>query len=85
MQIIFQYPLEVLTSFCGYYESLTGDEGANVIKSLTFFTNKGKYGPVGVESGTFFTSTKIEGKIVGFHGKSGCYLNAIGVHMQLRR
>ncbi|KAH9693139.1 Jacalin-related lectin 3 [Citrus sinensis] len=84
-QIIFQYPLEVLTSFCGYYESLTGDEGANVIKSLTFFTNKGKYGPVGAESGTFFTSTKIEGKIVGFHGKSGCYLNAIGVHMQLHR
>ncbi|KAL9445950.1 hypothetical protein AB3S75_013766 [Citrus x aurantiifolia] len=83
--IIFQYPLEVLTSFCGYYESLTGDEGANVIKSLTFYTNKGKYGPVGVESGTFFTSTKIEGKIVGFHGKSGCYLNAIGVHMQLHR
>ncbi|KAH9693138.1 Jacalin-related lectin 3 [Citrus sinensis] len=83
--IIFQYPLEVLTSFCGYYESLTGDEGANVIKSLTFFTNKGKYGPVGAESGTFFTSTKIEGKIVGFHGKSGCYLNAIGVHMQLHR
>lgn len=83
--IIFQYPLEVLIGFCGYYESLTGDEGANVIKSLTFFTNKGKYGPVGVESGKFFASTKTEGKIVGFFGKSGCYLNAIGVHMQLHR
>ncbi|XP_011048835.1 PREDICTED: jacalin-related lectin 3-like isoform X1 [Populus euphratica] len=82
--IKFDYPYEVLTSVCGYYASLTGDDQGKgvVIKSLTFYTNKAKYGPYGEETGTFFTSTKTEGKIVGFHGRSGCYLNAIGVHLQ---
>ncbi|XP_021600814.2 jacalin-related lectin 3 isoform X2 [Manihot esculenta] len=80
--IKFEYPYEILTSVCGYHGSLTGDESHNVIKSLTFYTNKGKYGPYGVETGTFFTTTKTEGKIVGFHGRSGCYLNSIGVHTQ---
>lgn len=82
--IKFDYPYEVLTSVCGYYASLTGDDQGRgvVIKSLTFYTNKAKYGPYGEEIGTFFTSTKTEGKIIGFHGRSGCYLNAIGVHLQ---
>ncbi|KAJ4828065.1 hypothetical protein Tsubulata_020839 [Turnera subulata] len=72
-----EYPSEILTSVCGYYGSLTGDEDRKgVIKSLTFHTNKGK-------RGTFFTSAKNKGKIVGFHGRSGCYLNAIGIHLQL--
>lgn len=82
MQISLQYPHEVLTGFCGYYDSLTGEASSNVVKSLTFFTNKGKYGPFGEETGTFFASAKSEGKIVGFHGSSGCYLNSIGVHTQ---
>ncbi|KAJ4838015.1 hypothetical protein Tsubulata_030946 [Turnera subulata] len=78
-----EYPSEILTSVCGYYGSLTGDEDRKgVIRSLTFYTNKGKYGPFGEETGTFFTSAKSEGKIVGFHGRSGCYLNAIGIHLQ---
>ncbi|KAJ9166061.1 hypothetical protein P3X46_020860 [Hevea brasiliensis] len=80
--IKFEYPYEILTSVCGYYGSLTGDDSNSVIKSLTFYTNKGKYGPYGEEIGTFFPSTKTEGKIVGFHGRSGCYLNSVGVHMQ---
>ncbi|KAJ6998693.1 hypothetical protein NC653_014763 [Populus alba x Populus x berolinensis] len=82
--IKFDYPYEVLTSVCGYYASFTGDDQGRgvVIKSLTFYTNKAKYGPYGEEIGTFFTSTKTEGKIIGFHGRSGCYLNAIGVHLQ---
>lgn len=82
--IKFDYPYEVLTSVCGYYASLTGDDQSRgvVITSLTFYTNKAKYGPYGEETGTFFTSTKTEGKIIGFHGRSGCYLNAIGVHLQ---
>ncbi|XP_038716895.1 jacalin-related lectin 3-like isoform X3 [Tripterygium wilfordii] len=81
-QIKFDCPQEILTSVCGYYGALAGDERAAVIRSLTFFTNKGKYGPFGEERGTFFSSTKSEGKIVGFHGRSGCYLNAVGVHMR---
>ncbi|KAJ6684827.1 JACALIN-RELATED LECTIN 3 [Salix purpurea] len=81
--IEFDYPDEFLTSVCGYNASPTGDD-RGCIKSLTFHTNKAKYGPYGEEAGTFFTSSKTEGKIVGFHGRSGCYLNAIGVHLQQR-
>lgn len=83
-QIKFEYPYEVLTSVCGYHGPVTGnDQGkGGVIRSLTFYTNKAKYGPYGEETGTSFASSKAEGKIVGFHGRSGCYLNAIGVHFR---
>ncbi|WCJ35247.1 Jacalin-related lectin 3 [Euphorbia peplus] len=80
--IKFDYPREIVTSVSGYHGSYTGDDYNSVIRSLTFLTNKGKYGPFGEEVGTFFTSSKTQGKVVGFHGRSGCYLNAIGVHMQ---
>lgn len=58
------------------------DEHPIIIKSLTFYTSRGKYGPFGDEVGKFFTSTTTEGKVVGFHGRSSMYLDAIGVHMQ---
>ncbi|XP_065880962.1 jacalin-related lectin 3-like isoform X2 [Euphorbia lathyris] len=80
--IKFDYPDEILTSVNGYHGSFTGDDCNSVIRSLTFITNKGKYGPFGEEFGIFFTSSKAQGKVVGFHGRSGCYLNGIGVHMQ---
>lgn len=81
VQINFDYPHEVLTGICGYHDSFTGDARKSVAKSLTFITNKGKYGPFGEETGTFFSSSDTEGKIIGFHGRSGCYLNSIGVHL----
>ncbi|KAB1203777.1 Agglutinin [Morella rubra] len=77
-----EYPHEVLICMSGYYGSIGGDEGSRVIRSLTFYTSRGKYGPFGEEIGTFFTSTTTEGKVVGLHGRSSYYLNAIGVHMQ---
>lgn len=77
-----EYPHEVLICISGYYGSIARDEMPKVIKSLTFFTSRGKYGPFGEEVGTFFTSTTTEGKVVGFHGRSSLYLDAIGIHMQ---
>nr|TKS10118.1 hypothetical protein D5086_0000087040 [Populus alba] len=84
--IKFDYLNEVLTSVRGYYAFLMEDDQGKggVIKSLTFHTNKARYGPYGEETGTFLTSSKTGGKIVGFHGRSGCYLNAIRVHLQQR-
>lgn len=67
-------------------EELIGIEGfhGEGIKSLTFITNKGKYGPVGDEMGTHFSSMPIMGdcnrKVVGFHGRSSAHLDAIGLH-----
>nr|TKS03329.1 jacalin-related lectin 3-like isoform X2 [Populus alba] len=78
-----QYPHEVLICLSGYYGPVGCDEKSpKVIKSLTFHTSRGKYGPFGEEIGTYFTSTTTEGKVVGFHGRSSAYMDAIGVHMQ---
>ncbi|XP_057975800.1 jacalin-related lectin 3 [Malania oleifera] len=81
-QIKLECPNEVLICICGYYGPLRGDGRMSVVKSLTLYTSRGKYGPFGEEMGTFFTSTRTEGKVVGFHGRSSLYLDAIGVHMQ---
>lgn len=81
-RIKLEYPHEVLTCISGYYGPISRDERPKVIRSLTFYTSRGKYGPFGEEVGTFFTSTTTEGKVVGFHGRSSFYLDAIGVHMQ---
>ncbi|XP_059636411.1 jacalin-related lectin 3 isoform X2 [Cornus florida] len=77
-----EYPNEVVTCISGFYGPIRGDEGTKVIKSLTFHTSRRKFGPYGEEIGIFFTSVTTEGKVVGFHGRSGMYLDAIGVHMQ---
>ncbi|KAG8389917.1 hypothetical protein BUALT_Bualt01G0028800 [Buddleja alternifolia] len=76
------YPNEVLTSITGYYGPIKKEQGTKVIQSLTFHTSRKKYGPFGDELGTYFGSGTTEGKVVGFHGRSSMYLDAIGVHMQ---
>ncbi|KAJ0026058.1 hypothetical protein Pint_09030 [Pistacia integerrima] len=81
-RIKMEYPHEMLNCLSGYYGPVSTDDKSKVIKSLTFYTSRGKYGPYGEEVGTYFTSTTTEGKIVGFHGRSSYYLDAIGVHMQ---
>ncbi|KAI3989187.1 hypothetical protein MKX01_033223 [Papaver californicum] len=81
-RIKFNYPHQVITCISGYYGSIGKEEIPKVIRSLTFFTSRGKYGPYGEEIGTFFTSTITEGKVVGLHGRSSLYLDAIGIHMQ---
>lgn len=77
---MFEYPKEVLTHITGTHEPLMY-MGPSVIRSITFHTNKGRHGPYGEEQGTAFTSREKEGKIVGFHGRNGLFLDAIGIHM----
>ncbi|CAH1442807.1 unnamed protein product [Lactuca virosa] len=77
---------EYLTGISGYYGLVEGYGGVEGIISLTFHTNKGKHGPYGQENGgasyVYFTSTTSSGKIVGFHGRNGGFLTAIGVHTE---
>lgn len=80
LQIIFDFPSEVLTHIVGSYGPLMY-MGPSVIRSLTFYTNKGKYGPFGEEQGTSFATKLKEGKIVGIHGRKGLFLDALGVHV----
>lgn len=75
-----EYPNEVVTCISGYYGPTSS--GSRVMKSVTFHSSRRKYGPFGEEKGTYFASGTTEGKVVGFHGRSSMYLDAIGVHMQ---
>ncbi|KAG8377791.1 hypothetical protein BUALT_Bualt08G0070400 [Buddleja alternifolia] len=73
---------EFVTGIEGFYGKIEMSGGVDVIRSLTFHTSKGKYGPLGCEIGKYFTSIVHDGKVVGFFGKSSAYLNAIGVHAE---
>lgn len=52
------------------------------MRSLTFQSNRKTYGPFGVEQGTYFSFPMTGGKIVGFHGRCGWYLDAIGIYLK---
>lgn len=49
-----------------------------VVTSITFVTNKRTYGPYGNESGEKFSYSVKNGYILGFHGRQGQYVDAIG-------
>lgn len=81
MQVNLDYPEEYLTSVHGYYGSWT-EWGVVMVKSLTFFSNRKTFGPYGVEQGTYFSFPGTGRKIVGFHGRSGWLLDAIGIYFE---
>lgn len=80
LQVVFDYPYEILTHITGTYGPAMY-KGPVVIKSLTFHTTKRKHGPFGDEQGSDFSTKLKEGKIVGFHGRKGLFLDALGVHV----
>lgn len=53
----------------------------DVVTSLTFITNKKTYGPFGVVVGRQFQSSP-QGRVVGFFGRSGKFLDSIGIFTQ---
>ncbi|TXG52231.1 hypothetical protein EZV62_021400 [Acer yangbiense] len=73
---------EYLVGIMGFSGPIDGNGGSEALRSITFYSNKGKYGPFGPEIRKAFSSTLSNGKVVGFHGRSGVYLDAIGVHME---
>ncbi|XAR61761.1 hypothetical protein NMG60_11016270 [Bertholletia excelsa] len=73
---------EMFVGMEGYYGPVEGKSGIEAITSISFYTNRGLYGPYGEEMGKSFTSALCGGKAVGFFGRSGSYLNAIGIHME---
>ncbi|KAK4859398.1 hypothetical protein QYF36_004738 [Acer negundo] len=73
---------EYIVGIMGYFGPVVENAGHETLRSITFYSNKGKYGPFGNEIGTAFSSPISDGKVVGFHGRSGCYLCALGVHME---
>ncbi|KAF8013849.1 hypothetical protein BT93_I1647 [Corymbia citriodora subsp. variegata] len=75
-EVPLDYPIEYLTSVSGYIR----EDSCHVINSLTFHSNKRAYGPVGNEKGKFFRFPQVDGKIIGFHGRCGSFLDSIGAH-----
>ncbi|CAK9174521.1 unnamed protein product [Ilex paraguariensis] len=79
-EIKLQFPEEFLTSMSGHYCPVVHG-GSPVIRSLTFKSNRRTFGPFGVEEGIPFSFSMDGGKIVGFMGRSGWYLDAIGFRL----
>ncbi|KAF8013848.1 hypothetical protein BT93_I1646 [Corymbia citriodora subsp. variegata] len=78
-EIKLDYPQEYLTSFSGHIGSLFG---YIIVRSITFHSNERTYGPFGEEVGKYFHFPSIGKKIVGFHGRSGLYLDSLGAHFE---
>ena len=75
------WPEEYLTSISGTVADLWQHI---IIRSLSFKTNKDtKYGPYGVVTGQPFSYSAEGGVIVGFHGRSGTLLDAIGAYVKI--
>ncbi|KAK9282054.1 hypothetical protein L1049_004966 [Liquidambar formosana] len=79
-EIKLQYPEEFVVSVSGHYCPVVHG-GTPVIRSLTFKSNQRTFGPFGVEEGTPFSFPMEGGVIVGFNGRSGWYLDAIGFRL----
>ncbi|KAL5822303.1 hypothetical protein ACOSQ3_020211 [Xanthoceras sorbifolium] len=73
---------EYLIGITGFYGAVDRNCCQEVVRSISFYTNKGKHGPFGSETGTFFNSPVFNAKVIGFHGRSDEYLDAIGVHVE---
>lgn len=72
---------EYITSVKGHFGTFGRD---HVITTLTFETNKNKtFGPFGRENGFPFEFPSFGGKIIVFHGRSGLYLDVLGVYVQV--
>lgn len=84
IQIKLQYPEEFLVSVSGHYSPVVHG-GSPVIRSLTFKSNRRMYGPYGVEEGMPFTFSMDGGQVVGFKGRSGWYLDAIGFYLSKKQ
>ncbi|KAH9326937.1 hypothetical protein KI387_007115 [Taxus chinensis] len=77
-KIVLDYPNEILTSLSGHSGHISHGSPC-VIRSLTFHSNLRKFGPYGVEQGTYFTVPMSGGKMTGLNGQSGWLLDSIGV------
>ncbi|KAJ9548984.1 hypothetical protein OSB04_021527 [Centaurea solstitialis] len=56
--------------------------GYTIISSLSFITNKKTHGPYGRATGEPFTVPWDKGTFVGFYGRAGYYIDAIGVYLK---
>ncbi|CAH8386822.1 unnamed protein product [Eruca vesicaria subsp. sativa] len=86
--VVVQHPDEYIIAVEGSYKKV-GLLGTDVITSLLFKTSKGRKSPrfgsnlLGLGNGTKFEFEDQGKKIVGFHGRAGDALDALGVYIAL--
>jgi len=83
-QIKLSFPDEYLTAVSGNYSPIAHG-GSPVIRSLAFRSSQRAYGPFGAAEGTPFTFPVDGGVIVGFYGRSGWQLDAVGLYVAALR
>ncbi|CAL9102961.1 unnamed protein product, partial [Musa textilis] len=75
---------EYFTSISGYFHALPNYQGHAIVMLLTLDTNKGASISVGNKIGSSFALTLEEGsKILGFFGRAGTAIDAIGIRCSL--
>lgn len=82
-QFELNYPDEYITSIQGTYSNVAR-YNTTIVKTLTFKTSHGRTSPMFGNTAIFSTDFVVEGKagakLMGFHGRSGSALDAIGAH-----
>ncbi|KAJ4786460.1 jacalin lectin family protein [Rhynchospora pubera] len=59
------------------------DNGYTILKSLRLQTNLRTYGPYGAEEGQYSFEFSVQGgQIIGFHARSGHFIDALGVYVK---
>jgi hypothetical protein len=73
--------MEVVKEISGTYGPFDGHAG--IMRSLTFVTNVGKHGPFGEprQGMPFSVPLQNGARVVGFFGRSGSLLDALGVYV----
>ncbi|KAK3008753.1 hypothetical protein RJ639_015312 [Escallonia herrerae] len=84
-EIVFDSPAEYLTGISLTYGAIKGVVGFISITSILLRTNVRKYGPFGSETGISASLPLKGGTIVGFYGRSGWTVNALGIYARPKR
>nr|ADV38315.1 mannose/glucose-specific lectin [Litchi chinensis] len=77
-EVLVDWPEEYFTSISG---TAVTSNGLETVQSLTFHTTKGTRSPNGNTNGTPFSIPMEGAQIVGFFGRAGEYVDAIGINV----
>ncbi|CAL9156408.1 unnamed protein product [Musa hybrid cultivar] len=78
---LYEIPLQDDEYLVGVEGSVDTMWGITLVRNLTLRTNKKSYGPFGTSGGKSFSVPVASGKIIGFFGRAGSMIDAIGVYL----
>nr|XP_009413935.2 PREDICTED: protein GOS9-like [Musa acuminata subsp. malaccensis] len=78
---LYEIPLQEDEYLVGVEGSVDTMWGITLVRNLTLRTNKKSYGPFGTSGGKPFSVPVASGKIIGFFGRAGAMIDAIGVYL----